>query len=282
MNTPRDYDELLQRVADWAFAQTDIHALILLGSRARPIDHPADQWSDLDLIAFVADLNAYSRNAEWLAQFGSIAIQVLEHHSRGDAEWLIVYENGLKIDVLLAPSSNPIKAAPYAVALQYGQQVLFDKTQSLSNEVHPIRPALPDESTFTLHIQHFWLEALRAAKLIRRGDLWRAKVSVDGALKRYILTMMDWHTLSIDPTRNIWHDGRFLAEWLDRGVQSALPATFAAFDPIDLWRALTNTIDLFRHLSQDAASRLGLKYPSDLEQQASGWLAVIEKSAEVD
>ena len=182
----------------------------------------------------------------------------------------------------LSPNSNPIKAAPYAVALQYGQQVLFDKTQTLSNEVHPIRPALPDESTFTSHIQHFWLEALRAAKLIRRSDLWRAKVSVDGALKQYMLTMMEWHTLSIDPTRNIWHDGRFLAEWLDRDVQSALPATFAAFDPIDLWRALTNTIDLFRHLSQDSASRLGLKYPSDLEQQASGWLAVIEKSAEVD
>ncbi|MFN8596213.1 MAG: aminoglycoside 6-adenylyltransferase [Anaerolineae bacterium] len=282
MTTPRDYDELLQRVTAWAFAQADIHALILLGSRARSIDHPADQWSDLDLIAFVADLNVYARDAEWLAQFGSIAIKVLERSSRGDAEWLIVYENGLKIDVLLAPSGDPIHLAPYEVALQYGQRVLFDKTHSLPSEVSPTPVSLPDQAAFISHVQHFWLEALRAAKLTRRGDLWRAKFSVDGALKRYLLTLMEWHTLSIDSACNIWHDGRFLAEWLDRDAHSALPATFAAYDPIDLWRALVETIDLFRRLAQDTARRLDLTYPRDLERHANGWLAAIEKSAQVD
>ncbi|MFN8597315.1 MAG: aminoglycoside 6-adenylyltransferase [Anaerolineae bacterium] len=217
MNTLRDYDELLQRVTAWAFAQADIHALILLGSRARSIDHPTDQWSDLDLIAFVADLNVYARDAEWLAQFSSIAIKVLEHSSRGDAEWLIVYENGLKIDVLLAPSRDPINLAPYEVALQYSQRVLFDTTRSLPSEVSPTPVSLPNQAAFISHVQHFWLEALRAAKLTRRGDLWRAKFSVDGVLKRYLLTLMEWHTLSIDPARNVWHDGRF---WLSGSIET--------------------------------------------------------------
>ena len=42
-------EQLEQRFAAWAQTQPDIRAAFVVGSRART-DHPADQWSDLDIM----------------------------------------------------------------------------------------------------------------------------------------------------------------------------------------------------------------------------------------
>jgi hypothetical protein len=43
------YNRLSENLVSWAQAQDDIGAAILIGSRARS-DHPADEWSDLDVL----------------------------------------------------------------------------------------------------------------------------------------------------------------------------------------------------------------------------------------
>ncbi|CAG0971934.1 partial Aminoglycoside 6-adenylyltransferase, partial [Gammaproteobacteria bacterium] len=96
------YAELEREFATWAQAQADMRAAIVVGSRAR-IDPPPDEWSDLDLIVFTTDMEKYAADRGWLDRFGPVTIAVLEHSRRGDAEWLIVYDNGCKFDVLLAP-----------------------------------------------------------------------------------------------------------------------------------------------------------------------------------
>lgn len=45
----RGYNRLIENLVSWAQAQDDIRAAILIGSRARS-DHPADEWSDLDVL----------------------------------------------------------------------------------------------------------------------------------------------------------------------------------------------------------------------------------------
>jgi aminoglycoside 6-adenylyltransferase len=62
--------QLLQRILEWANSQADIRAVILVGSAART-DHPADEWSDLDLVVIAADPQIYLSTTGWLATLGN-------------------------------------------------------------------------------------------------------------------------------------------------------------------------------------------------------------------
>ncbi|NLM09817.1 MAG: aminoglycoside 6-adenylyltransferase [Clostridiaceae bacterium] len=55
----------------WAKATDDIRAAFIVGSRAR-IDHPADEWSDLDIVLYADNSNYYLNNIDWLRKLGNI------------------------------------------------------------------------------------------------------------------------------------------------------------------------------------------------------------------
>lgn len=270
-----NYPELEASFTTWAQAQVEMRAAILIGSRARS-DPPPDDWSDLDLIVFTTAMEKYAANRHWLDRFGAVTMAVLERSRRGDAEWLIVYEDGTKLDVLLAPvgASGPIETAPYDRVLIYGARVLFDKSapnERLDLDVR-VEATLPSAAEFAGALNHAWLTALRAAKFIARGDLWRAKHACDSELKAQLLTMLEWHTLAHDPTRRVWHDGRQVAQWADRRAVMALPGLFAAYGQSDLRRALFATLDLYHRLASETAQRLGFDFPAAAQQHVMRWV----------
>jgi aminoglycoside 6-adenylyltransferase len=47
LRPPQTYEHLTERFVKWAETQPDIHAAMVIGSRART-EWPADEWSDLD------------------------------------------------------------------------------------------------------------------------------------------------------------------------------------------------------------------------------------------
>jgi hypothetical protein len=51
------YDDLINRYTAWAEASDDVRAALILGSRTH-IDHPADEWSDLDILTFITRCGA--------------------------------------------------------------------------------------------------------------------------------------------------------------------------------------------------------------------------------
>ncbi len=52
------YEHLIDRFIRWAQTEDNIRAAVVIGSRAR-VDHPADEWSDLDLIILADDPEPY-------------------------------------------------------------------------------------------------------------------------------------------------------------------------------------------------------------------------------
>lgn len=276
---PLDYDALERDVARWAQAQPDIRAAVVVGSRAR-IDPPSDEWSDLDLIVFTSDMQTYAADNRWLASFGVIEIATLNYSRRGDAEWIVVFENGVKLDVLFAPIDplGPIDTVAYDSVLQYGARVLFDKSAPELKrrfERAPLPAALPAADEFAQAVQQFGLDALRAAKFIRRGDLWRAHATLDCQLKSYLLKLLEWHALSVDPARRVWHDGRFIEQWADRRAAAALPQLSALHDAVDLRRALFAAIYLHRRLADEVAQRLGFDEAIARLPRLTGWIDAI-------
>jgi aminoglycoside 6-adenylyltransferase len=60
----RSYEQLTENIVAWSHQEHDVRAALLIDSRART-DHPADEWSDLDVLLFVRDPERYVASADW-------------------------------------------------------------------------------------------------------------------------------------------------------------------------------------------------------------------------
>ncbi len=282
--SPDAYTQLEQRFAEWALVQSPIQAVIVVGSRARS-DHPADEWSDLDLVTFATDTTSYLNDAAWLGTFGQVRVASSNSFGQHDREWIAFYADGCKIDVALLSinlAATPalqtmLDAFPYPNVLQRGVRVLIDKTGAPTDlhlpQLDAPRPPTPAE--FAALINRMWLDAVKAAKFIRRNDLWRAKQLCDGEMKQHLLTMLEWQAAVQPDARDIWYDGRFLNGWVDPQVLVVLPQTFAAYQAEDLQRALFATLDLFRAQAQEVAARLGYAYLDETDRFVTDYLHTV-------
>lgn len=63
MSQTEAYEQIIDRFVAWARTRPDIHAAIVVGSRART-DRPADEWSDLDIVVFATDPSPFLNSTE--------------------------------------------------------------------------------------------------------------------------------------------------------------------------------------------------------------------------
>jgi aminoglycoside 6-adenylyltransferase len=97
------YERLIQRFVNWAEAEENIRAALVIGSRAR-VDHPADEWSDLDVTFLANDPQPYVVETDWLSTIGQVWLSFLEMTPDGEAfERRVLFEGGLDVDFV--PSS---------------------------------------------------------------------------------------------------------------------------------------------------------------------------------
>jgi aminoglycoside 6-adenylyltransferase len=269
-----------------------VYAAVVVGSRARQ-DHPADEYSDLDLILYVSDDTDLASSRAWLAQLGQVWAAALGQ-AGPDPEWLVIFAGGVKADFVLAPVNDPaaqrlsnlLAASPHGLVIQRGLRVLVDK---LGRGPHPIegnRPDVPVISTeplshpeplvFSNAIEQFLVAASRTAKLVRRADLWRAKMACDCELKGYLLEMLGWHARAVHGLqRDTWNDGRFIQEWADKRALAELPEAFGDYSQAGLKRALLATLSLYSWLGRTTAERLGYSYPEGAEGPVWGYIGAL-------
>jgi aminoglycoside 6-adenylyltransferase len=281
ISSSETYARLEQRFAAWSLTQPAIAAVMIVGSRAR-WDHPADDWSDLDLVVFAGETSVYLHDPAWLNALGVVIAAISNSFGQNDREWIALYADGSKLDaafLTIDPAAAPTLQAmldqfPYPDVLQHGVRMLIDKTHTPVELRLPeiAAPELPAPSDFTTLVNRMWLDAIKAAKFIRRHDLWRARQLVDCELKQHLLTLLEWHAAVQRDRRHVWYDGRFMSEWADPQAMAELPATFAAYAAADLQRALFATLELFRRLAQDVAQQLGYAYPIQTDQFADNYI----------
>jgi len=256
-------------VADWAASRTDVHAVIVVGSRART-DTPADRWSDLDVVLIVDDPEPYAEGAAWVSEFGTPALTFLEDTPVGQRERRVLYETGEDVDLPLFPLSalDRLEQSENAVALlARGYRVLVDKI-GLEERLRGVaerasKPESPDQADLDQLAADFWYHALWTAKKLRRGEVFTAKECLDGYMKTRLVTLLGWHARAVDSSVDTWHGGRFLERWAHPGALAALEKAYARYDLRDVARALWETIDLFQGLEKETASRLGLAIDLD-------------------
>ena len=276
--------QLLQRFLNWAESQTDIRAVAMIGSAAR-LDHPADEWSDYDLIIVASDPQSYLASTDWLETIGRPWCSILERLPTGNPiERRVLFEGGFDMDFIILSVENAqrdFQNTPMVREIcQRGMRVLWDRDSLLSTlsvppiAVHEGQP--PSIQAFLAVANDFWFHAAWTAKKLCRGELWIAKRCCDTYLKDLLLRMMEWeakaaHGWGID----IWFGGHFLEEWALPETLEELRQVFAYYDAKDVWRALEATMMLFRRITRETAKRLAYDYPIDGDEQVSAWIAQI-------
>ncbi len=275
------YEALVQRFVAWAETVPDIRGAVIVGSRAR-VERPADAWSDLDLIFVTTNPALYANTTGWLEAIGPYWLTFVEPTATGEGhERRVLFKGALDVDFVPVPV-EAFAAAPSAADLDMvrrGVRVVLDKDGAISRALHDItfpdevvQP--PEESAYLNVVYDFWYHAVWSAKKLRRGELWTA----NGCINRYmkwqcVLPMLTWHARSGHGWKHdTWMNGRFLEQWADPRAVAALRDAFGRYERDDLWRALFETMDLFRWLAMETAARLEYAYPVQAEAHVVDWV----------
>ena len=272
----RWYGAFVEKIRTWAENDPDVRAVLIIGSQART-DVPADEWSDLDLLVFHADPARLIASTEWFQSFGTVVLSMVEPTALGGSrERRVLYSDGRDVDFAVFPA-EAIRALTVSTegqsVLSRGFVVLADKDHRLgglesSAAVTPpasVGPSSRDE--FMANFSDFYYHVLWAAKKLRRGETWSAKMVCDGYLKLLLVRMIEWSTLASARAKvDTWHDGRFVDRWAPPEVRDRLPSTFGRYQSQDLARALRETGRLYSQLGHQVAEKLGWSYPTEAEQ----------------
>lgn len=258
------YEQLIERFTAWAEREENVRAAIIIGSRARK-DHPADEWSDLDIILLARDPAVYWQTKEWLTAVGTPWLSFVEPTPDGRGfERRVLFAPGLDVDFVPSPAAAFRQLLEYEIPsdiadmIRRGIRFLVDK-----DNLAALLPAFPhdpvtaqplSEQEFLNLVHNFWYHTLWTAKHLRRGELWWAKGCCDMHLKGLLQQMLMWHAKATKGAdTDTWLRGRFLEEWADPRAVAALADAFAHYDVEDVWRALLATMDLFAWLERETA-----------------------------
>lgn len=278
INSKMFYEKMERDFTNWVQTVEDIRAAFIVGSRARN-DHPADEWSDMDIIFFTSKQNYYLSNNEWLNNFGDICTSFVTTTAGGDPEYLTLFDGGWQVDFVIHTVDNLNQLVKNKIIpgnFYRGVKVLIDKDHIAQN-IMPLYSQAPQgnplsEDKFLQTVNMFWFIALYTAKQILRNELWVVKVR-DSNLKELLLQMIEWHEKTVNGIEyDTWHAGRFLCEWAGKETQEELQNSFGHFDRIDSWKALMATITLFKRLSHEISDKKKFSYPYELEKSVDQWI----------
>lgn len=175
------YENIERNFVSWAQTIEDIRAAFIVGSRARK-DHPADEWSDMDIVFYTSEQNYYLSNHEWISNFGDICTSFASETAGGDPECLTLFKGGWQVDFVIHTLDDlklMVKHKIIPKNFYRGVKVLIDKDH-IAEYIMPQYNRAPQENplsedNFLQTANMFWFMALYTAKQILRNELWVAK-----------------------------------------------------------------------------------------------------------
>lgn len=271
--TTAERERMLENISAWGASCQDIMGLALVGSSAR-LDHPADEWSDIDLVVITHHPDQYLETSEWSNVIGKPWISTFETDPAGKiVEQRILFCNGIDVDfiVISHEKETAFQDEPLASIMKRGMRILIDKIGVFpafaysADDTQDYSGPTPGE--FTALVNDFWFHAVWTAKKIKRGELWTAKSCCDVYMKHLLLKMIEWYTHAFGVTeQNTWYNGRFIEQWAPEIVLKSLPDIFAHYDEKDIWKALRKTMQLFDTIASETARRMQYAYPEAQSQ----------------
>ena len=243
------YTVIKERLINIAKENNSIKAVVAIGSSVRGYSK-SDEYSDIDIIIGTDDPEGILYTDEILAQLGDIKISFVEHTLGGGMERRVFFDGALDADFIVFTPEQFTCAVTEGVAnevMNRGYLVMYDSmdiTPLLDKYIVPsVRTVSMTEAEFCNIVNDFWFHTIWASKKILRGEIWVAKMCIDGYLKDRLLSVMEYHRYQLY-NQDVWHCGRFLEKWAGDENISALKNSFAHYDKSDMIKALFSTGEL--------------------------------------
>jgi aminoglycoside 6-adenylyltransferase len=276
------YLDLETRIANWAPTFSDIRAIVAYGSRAFR-GNSFDDFSDLDLVLFSTSPGNYSENSKWLATIADVWIAALDYTGAGDPEWFVLFEGGLKVDLILSSVESDVEStqfidnSPYKRALTRGMRVIYHApgiAPSLSGQAPLFADHTPPtEIDLERCINSSLIRVVKAAMLLGRGDLFRSLAVLDCAVRSELVALLELHAWATnDADMDTSFGGRFLDQWADPDALAALKKTCSHHDAGEIKHALLVSTELIARLASEIAETRGYRFPTEGQKRTLTWL----------
>ncbi len=212
LSVTESYEKLITRFCEWTKDREDVRALFVIGSRAR-VDHPADEWADLDLVVVTRKPEFYLSTTDWINVLGKPLLTFIEPTATPDEkERRVLFEDMLDVDFAIIPSEKAKgllhAAESHKVISQLsnvfgrGTRILLDKDQVITKlkaaatTAEKPAPKKPSQQEFQEVVNDFLYRAVFTAKHLRRGELWWTDLCLNCRLQDLMKTMIEWHALA--------------------------------------------------------------------------------------
>ena len=287
--TGKLFEQLEKRFVKWARYRSDIRAAVVVGSQSR-LDHPADEWADLDIMVVTTDPQLYISTTDWIEKIGNPILTYVEAPlGEDDMERRVLFEGMLGVDFAIIPYENvqqllKDKISPKNLEFELelfnrGIRVLLDKDEiiaQLQKQISSIEIShtyQPTESEFLEVVSDFFHHAVLTAKHLQRGELWRTVTCLDCHMQALILRMIKWHAFVLHGSSyDTWFRGRFLEEWAHPRALKGLQSVFAHYNKDDIKHALLEAIAMFSWMAVEIAEKLSYAHPAKAEKQVIEWI----------
>ncbi len=284
-----DPDAFEARVVRWARAQSDVEALVQIGSRAQSASE-VDAWSDWDFHLIVSDRRLYLRT-DWLADIGVCWAAHVEETDRGVRKVSAMFEGGYEADFVPLTSwqmklvywsmARPQLRAFFPAQLLHGIlntqlvvgpgfRVLYgDSGWVRRMEALNVNWDVASSTNERLHevISGFWRHAIWVSKKICRGES-------HAALRWYYYEVVErrWKLLEVEARingRSSRPEARKAELWLSpRRLEQTQIVT--SIDQSVLARALLAEIALFEEVARSVSDSRGISLPD--YSAVAGWI----------
>ena len=125
--------QFLKYISQWASIQSDIQALVLVGSHA---SGTATETSDVDLVIITDDPDQYLNNLLWIERFGTVRKQQVEKYGLVTSI-RVWYDDGLEVEYGITDegwAAVPLNKGTQQV-IANGMRILFERGAILSRHL---------------------------------------------------------------------------------------------------------------------------------------------------
>lgn len=269
------YEDIINKLIKYGETSELIKAEVLIGSQSRQ-SNCADEYSDIDVILFVSDIDFFINSDEWINFLGKYYISFVEKTISGGMERRVFFENAMDADFIFLQADDINRIDELSEIVSRSYKILLDKTnftdiiRRVAKSDKPF--SIPSESEFQNLISEFWFHVIWATKKVMRGELWSAITCVDGHMKEMLLKMIEYYSHALHGVDyDTWHGGRFIEHWSEPWVVNEFQNIYAGYSNKDIMKAISATMNLFRKISVETADKCDYRYSVISDNYATEW-----------
>ncbi|ANF95688.1 aminoglycoside 6-adenylyltransferase [Paenibacillus bovis] len=275
----RNNQQMMDLILNYARQDERIRAVAMNGSRVN-INAPADLFQDYDIVYMVNDVASFTQDHSWIDYFGERLILQMPDasvsyppHDNGSFAYLMLFTDGNRIDLRLLP------VAQYPAYLLEDKLtvILMDKDRILPELPQPTdedyRVTRPTAAEFAHCCNEFWWVSTYIAKGLWRREILYALSPLNLYVRPMLIRMLSWQAgIEHDFRISIGKSAKYLERYLPADDWQALLATYPRADYKEIWQSVWEMTELFSRIAPQVASRLGLEYNREEEQNVTTYL----------